>query len=408
MLKDPPLEEPPSSTQSLNTQVAARDDRILVVATSARMLAELAAGAGHDVVALDVFGDLDLQALCASTSLLRDLEPSGGIHDLVDAAASIEASAVVYGASFENHPELVDRLAVGRRLLGNRPATLRQVRDPMALGEALRASGLHYPQTHVAEDADGLPAVGEGWLRKPRGGGGGRGVRGWRGEPLAGGILQRRMLGRSCSIVAVADGARTVVLGLTEQLVGRRAFGATGYRWCGNLVPPRLGPSERAALLDQAAAICACVTGAFELLGCYGIDLVWDGARAWVVEVNPRPSASLEAVQAAHGESVLAAHVDAFAGRLPVVDLVQAWEQPRAAGKAILFATEDVVVGDTRPWCRDGIRDVPHPHERIARGHPICTVTAVADSPWTVMSELERRAAEIRRELRNGDAHAVV
>ena len=37
------------------------------------MLAELGVRAGHEIVALDRFGDLDLQQLCPSVSVLRDL-----------------------------------------------------------------------------------------------------------------------------------------------------------------------------------------------------------------------------------------------------------------------------------------------------------------------------------------------
>ena len=42
---------------------------ILLVSVSARMLAELATREGHEVVAVDRFGDLDLQRLCPSVSI---------------------------------------------------------------------------------------------------------------------------------------------------------------------------------------------------------------------------------------------------------------------------------------------------------------------------------------------------
>ena len=64
-----------------------------------------------------------------------------------------------------------------------------------------------------------------------------------------------------------------------------------------------------------------------------------------------------------------------------------------AAGKAVVFATEDVVVGDSERWLEDGVRDVPHPGERIAAGRPICTVLASAATPEEVRAQLEERAA---------------
>jgi predicted ATP-grasp superfamily ATP-dependent carboligase len=372
---------------------------ILVVAVSARMLAELAVRAGHEVVALDRFGDLDLQRLCPSVSVLRDLGGRGGMAALVDAAEEIPAPSVIYGAGLENQPGLVARLASGRRLLGCARETIERVRDPALLGASLRAAGLAYPATFGARDAPRRAERSRRWLRKPVRGGGGRGVREWRGGALDGGVMvQEHIPGLACSVAAVADGRSAVALGISEQLIGHRGFGGGGYAWCGNLVPPRLGEVQRAALARAARTICAHLARVFGLRGLFGVDLVWDGDRAWVVEVNPRPTGSLECVEAAHDVSVFAAHLEGCAGRLPPVAPAQV--PRRAAGKAILFATRDVRVGDTRRWPARGIRDVPHPRERIAAGRPICTLVSEQGSPEAVLADLEARAAALRAELR--------
>ena len=189
--------------------------------------------------------------------------------------------------------------------------------------------------------------------------------------------MQERISGLPCSAAAVADGRSAVLLGVSEQLIGRRALGARGWQWCGNVVPPRLPAPEQHALADAAQAICAHLAAAFGLRGVFGVDLVWDGARPWVVEVNPRPVASLETIDAAHGVRSFAAHLEACAGRLPAAS---AAEPPVAAGKAVLFATEDLRVPDTSEWTARGIRDVPHPGEAIAAGRPICTLVGTGRS----------------------------
>ena len=352
------------------------------------MLADLAMRDGHRVAAFDLFGDLDLRRGDARVVAL----PGGSLTALVDAAVQVPARGVVYGASFENHPALVARLAERHALLGNGPQTLRAVRDPQRLASALRDAGLRYPRTFAAapDDRSGR------WLRKPLRGGGGMRVRAWRGGALpADAVAQERIDGVACSAAAVGDGVDAVVLGLTEQLVGRRSFGVRGYRWCGNVVPPRLPAGERDALLGQARAICSCLAGAFALRGLFGVDFVWDGERAWTIEVNPRPTASLEAIEAAYGVGVFGAHLRACAGELPRVES----ERAGAAGKAVLFATEDVVIGDSVRWLERGVRDVPHPGERIAAGHPICTVVAVAATPQDALEGLEEQAARLRAEL---------
>ena len=352
------------------------------------MLADLAMRDGHRVVAFDLFGDLDLRR-----SASRVVTPSelggGGLRTLVGAAATEAASGVVYGASFENHPALVARLAERRALLGNTPGTLRAVRDPARVGAALRDAGVPYPRTFVTTP----PEPSRRWLRKPLRGGGGTRVREWRGGALPGGaFVQERIDGLACSAAAVADGVDAVVLGLTEQLVGRRAFGVRGYRWCGNIAPPRLPAGEREALLAQARAICSCLAGAFALRGLFGVDFVWDGERAWTIEVNPRPTASLEAIG---GVNAFGAHLEACAGKLPRVEAAHRG----SAGKAVLFATGAVVVGDSERWLERGLRDVPHPGERIAAGRPICTVVAQAATPEDVLAQLEEQAACLRAEL---------
>jgi predicted ATP-grasp superfamily ATP-dependent carboligase len=356
------------------------------------MLADLARRDGQRVVAFDLFGDLDLRRSASRVVTPAELG-GGGLRTLVDAAATEPASGVVYGASFENHPALVARLAQRHALLGNAPGTLRAVRNPARVGAALREAGVPYPPTFVTAP----PEPSRRWLRKPLRGGGGTRLHEWRGGVLpAGAYVQERIDGLACSAAAVGDGVDAVVLGLTEQLVGQRAFGVRGYRWCGNLVPPRLPAGEREALLRQARAICSCLVGAFGLRGLFGVDFMWDGERAWTVEVNPRPTASLEAIEATrNGVNIFDAHLRGCAGELPRIRAGCSG----AAAKAVLFATEDVVIGDSVRWLERGVRDVPRPGEHIAVGRPICTVVTTATTPHDALAGLEEQAARLRAEL---------
>ena len=141
--------------------------RILVVSVSARMIAQLAVADGHEVIALDRFGDVDLRAVASGAS-------AGSSDELAELADGIDADAVVYGGDFENRPDLVARLAEGRELLGTPPELLAAVRDPWAVGAAARAAGARAPETRPDRER-AAPQPGA-WLCKPRQGGGGRGV----------------------------------------------------------------------------------------------------------------------------------------------------------------------------------------------------------------------------------------
>jgi predicted ATP-grasp superfamily ATP-dependent carboligase len=358
---------------------------VLVVAVSARMLAQLAVAEGYEVVALDRFGDADLRAIAS-------VQTATSAETLVALAASVQADAVVYGAGLENRPDLVARLAVGRELLGTPPELLEAVRDPWAVGEAAQAAGARAPQTlppsalstHAGATAS-TPGAGP-WLRKPRRGGGGRGVRHWTGGRLrATEILQRHVDGLACSAVAVGDGRSAVVLGLTEQLHRPR-----GYAWTGNATPPRLAPDELAALAAQLRKVCEEVVARFGVRGAFSVDAVWDGRHAWVLEVNPRPTAGLELF----GPGTFALHVRGARGG-PLATTSRALPLARARTKLVLFADRDVRAPRLQWWPSGLVRDIPRPDEEIARGQPVCTLLSATAGPEALAAEGARLLAAL-------------
>jgi len=349
--------------------------RVLVVAVSARMLAELAVADGYDVIALDRFGDVDVRAVAPCAT-------AGANAALAELADGIDTDAVVYGAGFENRPDLVARVADGRELLGTPPELLPAVRDPWAVGATARAAGARAPETRV-----GLTDVERGiWLRKPTRGGGGRGVRSWMGGRLRPTeILQRRIDGLSCSAVAIGDGRRASVLGLTEQLHRRPGFG-----WMGNVAPPRLPGPELAELGGRLRAVCGEVAARFGVRGAFGVDAVWDGRHAWVLEVNPRPPASLELF----GPGCFEAHVRGARG----LGLPAAGPPPTtrcAKVKLVVFADRTVRAPDPGWWPAGLVHDIPRGGETIDRGAPVCTLIAEGVGVSELVSQRDRLLAAL-------------
>ena len=192
--------------------------------------------------------------------------------------------------------------------------------------------------------------------------------------------LQERVEGTPGSVVFIAAGGRAVPIGISRQLVGERAFGAAGYRYCGNILAPAGDGQfpEDDDVVAAAARLASAVTTEFGLVGANGIDFIARGGVPHAIEVNPRWCASMELVEREYGLSVFAAHAAACAGQaLPAFDLSAARTGAGAVGKAVVFAQRDIVVGDTRRWLGDeSMRDIPRPGERIPAGGPICTVFA--------------------------------
>ena len=250
---------------------------LLILGASVRAAALSAARAGFLPLGADLFADVNL---CRWARAVRvENYPEG----LADAAREAPPAPWLYTGGLENHPDLVDRIAASRPLLGNRGDVLRAVRDPQHLGEQLRAAGLCYPP--VAFSPERLPCDGS-WLCKPLASSGGLGIKVWRGDreqwsvasgqwpvaseqwpvvsgqwPVASGqwgataglsssadgmlgqanrgtsdtgpnatdtargrfFYQARIDGQPCSAVYVAAAGRAVLLGATRQLLATRA-----------------------------------------------------------------------------------------------------------------------------------------------------------------------------------------
>jgi uncharacterized protein len=386
--------------------------RILIAGASCRAAADSAARAGFCVTAIDAFGDLDQHPSVRALSLPRDFDVRFTAPAAARAARTVECDAVMYVSSFENHPSAVRSLAAGRSLLGNPPSVLRRVRDPLILTAALRRRGLRAPSVRLA------PANRGRWLQKPRSSGGGRGVRLVRhGDRVPGSTyLQEFVDGTPGSIVFLACGGRAVPIGLSRQIVGDRAFGAAGFKYCGSILAAA-GDAQfpgDSALVRAACELAGAAAEEFGLVGVNGVDFIARGRVPFAIEINPRWSASVELIELAYGLPVFAAHADACcSGTLPAFDLRSARRAERAIGKAIVFARRDVVVGDTRTWLppRVGqnekdlvmpfasVRDVPCPGERIPAGRPVCTVFAAGKDGAACHAELVRRARWVYSQL---------
>ena len=362
-------------------------------------MAESAALNGFAVWSLDAFGDLDQHPDVRAVSLPRDVGVPFSVDAVVRAAERIETDVVAYLSPFENHPAAVERLARGRALCGNDASVLRRVRQP---GVISRAVGVSSPDR---------------WLVKPRASGGGHGIEWWSpGSPVPpGSHVEPFIDGEPGSIVFVAAGRALVPLGLTRQLVGDAAFGATGCRYCGSIlhVIPSEAPALRSEsdegrdrdrpdrglcqLLDSALHVARGVVTEFDLVGVNCIDFIARNGVAVPIEINPRWSASMELVERAHGLSVFGVHVAACAtGELPTFDLARAHPDPAVSGKAIVFARHDITCGDTATWLGDStIRDVPHPGEQIPAGRPVCTIFATGADADACYAGLVARATRV-------------
>lgn len=347
--------------------------RLAVAALSARLHAEAARREGHEVVALDLFGDLDTRR--ASVQWRAIGSPGAMRIDarlLLDALAELAARRAVdgwiAGSGFEGQPELIERGAALLPLFGTAGGDVRRLRDPRTFFETLDSAGI----THPAIRYDAPPSP-EGWLLKDAGGCGGWHIRHATSSsgrsPAPGMYFQRVASGLPMSATFIAGPDAVVLLGINRQLV--RPIGSHPYAYCGVIGPVPL-PVRLRRTIERDLRVLA---PAFGLRGLGSLDLVVDGDTCVVLEINPRPPASL-ALYPDAGGGVLTAHLRACRGE-PLPPGVVAPDRVR--GTEIVFAHRALKLDAATAAAiaaRPGCHDLPAAGTSFAAGDPVCSVSA--------------------------------
>lgn len=338
---------------------------LIVVAQSARALASAAKRAGYAPLAIDVFGDEDTRAISrAAVTLEGGLTQGLAGPAVIDTVRTFirryDAIGVVYGSGFEHQPELIAALGREVSVYGADARALSHAKDPAAVALACARSHAAHPQIEFEQPADC-----DGWLVKFRGGAGGGHVRLASPETAitAGDYFQRRVDGRSVSALFIGDGACAKIVGLSLQWTCPSS--RAPFRYGGSVGPVDIAP-DRCAEIEIAVAG---VTQAFGVVGLASADFVVSEDVAWLIEVNPRPGATLDIFDRDE-DPLLARHVEACEGRMTTP---AARTGCRAA--EIVYASADIACAQQTEW-PDWVADRPGAGTKIAAGDPICTVFA--------------------------------
>ncbi|ODR98895.1 hypothetical protein AUC68_06890 [Methyloceanibacter methanicus] len=225
--------------------------------------------------------------------------------------------------------------------------------------------GIAHPETRL-----GAPRDPKGWIAKRRGGAGGSHI-GLAGAPKdrADLYFQRLVPGRSISALFAAAGNDAVVLGFSEQWTAPAP--GKPWRFGGACQPADLSRSASARMTEIILRLAA----AFGLTGLNSADFVLQGDDPVLLEVNPRPGATLD-IFASTPTPLLDIHLDAvqhgaLPSRAPVFE--------SAAASAIAFAPETLTIPIQMAWPA-WAADLPKIGQRIDKERPICTLLARAGS----------------------------
>jgi predicted ATP-grasp superfamily ATP-dependent carboligase len=351
---------------------------VVIIAASGRALAASARRGGYLPLVIDWFGDADTLALSAAHGCLEDGLARGMTAGALDVAMSAVTSGyrplgIVCGTGFEDRPELLEHLAQYGRIFGSSAATVRRVKDPEAFASLCRDCAVPHPEISRARPSDTA-----GWLAKRTGGAGGSHVVAAETRDAVNFYYQRHVPGEPVSALFVSDGKRALVLGFSAQWASPARHQL--YRY-GGAIRPALLPENISGLLED---VVRKIARAIPLHGLCSADFLVDGDDFRLLEVNPRPGATLDIFEAPRS-SLFALHMAACAGEL-------AAQAPSLAGSsatAIAYGKHDMHVPafDWPEWSADR----PHAGTLVKEGEPLCTVRATATGHAESRALIEQR-----------------
>lgn len=370
---------------------------LVLVGVAARGLAAAARRAGLAPIVLDLFGDDDTRALACEAIPIRRL---GGLNfdpeDLFEQLGLHAAGElpVVLGTGFEQDPDMVERIGRQFRMVGNGRQTLAWLKEPIVFMRLLNNLGVPHPAVFTGPAPAGMRT-----LEKRIGGSGG-----WHVQPAAvprgpGWYVQEYVEGRTVSALFLGNGRDVRVIAFSEQWC--EPAEDAPFRYGGAAGPIAIDP----AIVRQVTAALRSITAATGLLGLASADLMLLDDGGWtLLEVNPRPGATLDVFDREPLPPLLRLHLDACEGRLPDLDLLLPDDAGQAHAAAIFYAPAPFEVRlDPLP---DYVADRPPQGTRIEIGEPVCTVFGLGRNAEEARQQVSERTVSLWRALSRADRKA--
>ena len=363
-------------------------DHMWIIALSGRALARSAVRGGYQAVVLDGFADMDTCAHAQQCVRVKTQLVCFDEQDLlrkVHTLAPREGKAgLVYGAGLESAANLLEELESYFRVCGNSADVAAAVNDPRAFIGLLDDLSVPHPEVKFS-----VAAANDSWLLKRAGATGGWHVKIWEdtSDFTSGRYLQQRLNGQAMSVLFIADGCKAVVVGFNTLWTQQHRSDATSFGYGGAINRADLSTQQRRALTRTIFDLVK----ALGLRGLNSLDFIKQDKQCYVLELNPRPSATFELYDPDVAGGLLNQHVRACQGRFTHLPH---WRDFRVRAHAIVYAVSSLQIPyglHWPPWCTDR----PYAGTQIAAGEPVCGVVAEGNDPSRIQALVEQRRAEL-------------
>jgi uncharacterized protein len=362
--------------------------KLVIAAIAASAYAKLAVKAGFKVVVIDAFADTDTQNLTTDWHQISLNDQSLSLIELLSILDRLDLSGCVgfcYGAGFEQHPQMLEEVAKRMPVLGNTAKCIANLKNPQHFFEVCEALSIPYPMVSYETD---IPF--KHGLTKKIGGSGGAHIQ---QAIQANKILPethycqelKQGLSLSCLFLAHVNGVE--VLGFNQQWTSPTVNAP--YRFGGLVSHIEISEAVKAAITQYVAQL----SQAYGLVGLNTCDVICQGEQVWVLEINPRLSASV----AMYDECWMQAHV-AVCNKLQVY-LPKANVEIRSRAFEVLYADKDLQVPMQVDW-PEWVADIPPSGIQLYQGAPLLTIHADAEDAELAKTLLAQRVQIISKTLK--------
>ena len=343
------------------------------------MLAQSLRMAGFSVIAVDCFGDQDTRQTAQVFALTASLVWTDLQTVVLTLQARYHVTHLIYGSGFERHPDSLVALQQHYTLLGNSAEVFRAVQDKQHFFQTLDKLHIAYPLVRFTPPQNGQ------WLQKPWQGEGGINI-----QPFEVGkssphnsYWQQFISGQTLSALFIANTSGVDVIGWHQQWTLAESF-----LFAGVMTEHKLPLSVQAKVTDWLQRL----TQHYGLKGLNSADFILNETGCYLLEINPRPSASLQL----YDKSIIVAHCQACLGIAGEID----YNGHFYRGYQILYASQTLRIDD-KQW-PDWTMDRPMPQTVIASGQPVCSIRACAENQQSLWQQLQQRRALIEGFLQTG------
>lgn len=338
---------------------------LMIVGASVRAAAESAHAAGYQVYAIDMFNDRDLTEI-AVCRLSVDYPP-----DLPRLAREFPEMPFLYTGALENYPDILFELSSRHQLMGIDPESLKKLRDPFWLSNVLKSRSL--PSIEL-KPHDSHPQFPDDWLIKPFRSGHGMNI----GDAstrnaTADEYYQQFKPGLSVGALFLGHGESCQLIGCHQQLSGLQSGHPFPFQYYGAIAPLSL----RLKTVEAINAVGTSLTVEAGLCGLFGCDFIITEDVPYLLEVNPRYTASTELWESLHHRSLISDHLSACHNQSSLPEFLPSNNQ--TCLKIILYAPTATHVPENFETCLadvEGARlaDLPFAGSFIEKDAPFCSL----------------------------------